>query len=272
MTSVSGDETWRPGLLGRREQGQIMTNVMSRDADQREALFNEGAIGAAYEVQVPVERVTRVRGILWDLDPGLLEPRNVLFPPGSGPGDFYAGIRDVLDRHPLARFAEVRASGTGLHVILWLKPEVELLCAADQERWAAIAKAVQATLPSDPDAPGLTALTRPIGAVNSKCGSKVELLRRGEPVSGPVVEEYMERLVKRPFHEVVSPLIPSGTMSPCPVCQGEGTRLTLGEYVGFCYGSCSRVKLEHFYEAIYRNEVAADEASDAVKSELVMSN
>jgi hypothetical protein len=53
----------------------------------------------------------------------------------------------VLDRHPLGRFAEVRVSGTGLHIIVWLQPAKELRSAAEQRFCDTIVKVVQRTLP-----------------------------------------------------------------------------------------------------------------------------
>jgi len=63
----------------------------------------------------------------------------------------------VLDRHPLLRHAEVRSSGTGLHLILPLEPAAALASEDDQVRRDAIVQVVQCTLPADPNAPGITA-------------------------------------------------------------------------------------------------------------------
>src|SRR5262245_29256989 len=127
---------------------------MNSDLDVREALYNDQQVGHASQIQIPLERITRLRGILLDLDPSLLKPDNPLFPPAEAAQEFFANIRPVLDRHPLARSAELRSSGTGLHAIVWMDPAVELTSAADQKRWAAIVRVVQCTLPVDLSAPG----------------------------------------------------------------------------------------------------------------------
>ena len=143
----------------------------------REAMFNDGVTGAASRIQLPTERITRLRGLMIDLDPGKLIPDNPLFPPAEDPREFFGRIQAVLDRHPLARDAEVRSTGTGLHLLLWFEPAVELEDAAGQRRWDGLIRLTQATLPSDPNAPGITALTRPVGSINSKNGARVETLR-----------------------------------------------------------------------------------------------
>src|SRR5262249_2784592 len=69
----------------------------------REAMFTEGAIGAAGRIQLPAQRVTRLRGVMIDVDPGKLLPENPLFPPSHDPREFFRINQAVLDRHPLAR-------------------------------------------------------------------------------------------------------------------------------------------------------------------------
>jgi hypothetical protein len=153
-----------------REQSQV---------DLREALYNDGCTGTESRIQLPAARITRLLGIMIDLDPGKLNPNNRIFPPAADPREFLARIQGVLDHHPLARVAEVRNSGTGLHLLIWLDPPLELKTAGEQRYWDGIVRAVQATLPSDPNAPGITALTRPVGAINSKNGAYIEILRAG---------------------------------------------------------------------------------------------
>jgi hypothetical protein len=219
--------------------------------DLREQLYNERKAGTFAEVQLPRERITTLHGFFFDLDPKLYRPGNPLFPPGDDPKRFFDLIRPVLDRHPLARDAEVRASGTGLHVITWIAPPVELGTAAAQARWAAYVRAVQATLPTDPNAPGITALTRAVGGVNTKSGRAVEVLRAGKPVAAGAVEEFVARLAKAPFKEVASVLLGDTRVSPCPVCRGEGARLDVLDHVGVCYAGCGRVKLEQLFDSVY---------------------
>src|SRR5947209_14133266 len=185
----------------------MIQQPIETSVDIRETLYNDRLRGPAPTIQLPAERITRLHGILFDLDPRLLLPGNPLFPPADDPAAFHQGIRPVLDRHRLARSAEVRSSGTGLHLIVWLEPAVELHSAADQEVWGSIVRAVQCTLPTDPDCPGITALTRPVGSVNGKNGARVELLQAGQPLDPRHVQDFMARLVQAPFREVALPLL-----------------------------------------------------------------
>jgi hypothetical protein len=211
------------------------------DQDVREALYNERATGPANRIQLPLERITTLHGILFDLDSKWLVPANAIFPPAEEPKDFYAGIKGVIDRHPLARSAEVRASGTGLHLILWMRPAVELRSAGEQKFWDHVVRAVQRTLPIDPTMPGMTALMRPVGATNSKSGAAVEVLKHGEAVEPAAVQAFVAQLAQAPFRHVGLILLGGERVSPCPVCQGEGTRLDVLDRVGLCYGGCGKV-------------------------------
>src|SRR5690349_4469863 len=105
------------------------------NTDLREQLVNERKQGTFVEVQVPLERITLLHGLLLDFDRQHYLTGNRLFPPGDDPRTFHEAIRPVLDRHPLARSAEVRASGSGLHGIIWLEPPVPLESAAAQTYW-----------------------------------------------------------------------------------------------------------------------------------------
>jgi hypothetical protein len=226
--------------------------------DTREAMFNERAIGLIHEVQLPAARITTLSGFMLDLDPKRLRPDNTLFPPADDPRRFYQLIRPVLARHPLARHAEVRASGTGLHAIVRLDPPVELETAAAQKRWAALVRAVQCTLPSDPGAPGLTALTRPIGSINSRNGAVVERLAPGEPVDPGRVTEFVEAVLRAPFKAVAAILLGADHVRPCPVCGGEGSRLDVLDRHGSCYGGCDRVTLDQLFDAVFEPPARGD--------------
>jgi hypothetical protein len=231
----------------------------------REQLYNQRESGTFAVVQLPLERITTLYGFFFDLDPGLYRHGNPLFPPDDDPRRFFELVRHVLDRHPLARDAEVRATGTGLHVIVWLVPPVELGTAAAQARWAAYVRAVQATLPTDPNAPGITGLTRAVGSTNSKNGAVVEVLRAGKPVAAKAVEEFVARLARAPFREVASVLLGDTRVSPCPVCRGEGSRLDVLDRVGMCYGACGKLELGQLLDRVYAplDQAGADRTQPA---------
>lgn len=219
--------------------------------DVRERIQNEGGTGSFADVQLPAERITKLNGIILDLDPKLLAPGNGIFEPDDSPRAFYDKIVNALGRHPLARSAEVRISGTGVHLILWLQPAVELMTAADQRRWSLIVRAVQTSLPSDPDMPGITAVTRPVGSINSKNGARVEKLKDGERIDPATVEEFIDLLRRRPFREVALPLLGEERVSPCPVCRRSNTRMDVLDWVGKCYESCGKITLGHLYDRIF---------------------
>jgi len=203
-------------------------------------------------IQVPAERITTLHGFMVDLDPAKLAPDNPLFPPADSPRAFHEAIKPILGRYPLAHHAEVRVSGTGLHLIIKLEPAVELRTAPDQQRWGAIVRAAQSTLPGDPDAPGITALTRPVGSVNSKNGAVVEVLAPGEPVDPARVVEFVEGLAKAPFKAVATVLLGADRVRPCPACRGEGSRLDVLDQSGRCYGGCAEVTPEQLFDLMYR--------------------
>ena len=221
--------------------------------DVRQALYNDQAVGPINKIQLPAVRITRLHGILFDLDPKILIPGNTIFSPADTPEDFHVSITPVLERHPLARFAEVRASGTGLHLILWMLPPVELMASAEQRRWGAIVKAIQRTLPIDPDMPGITAVTRQIGSINSRNGAIVKILRAGEPVDPQVVEKYIATLAASPFCEIALPLLGQQRVSPCPVCRAAGSRLDVLDHLGMCYGNCGKVKLPELFDVVLQS-------------------
>jgi hypothetical protein len=225
--------------------------------DQREALYNGGCTGPAGRIQIPAERITRLNGIMVDFDPGNLDPNNRILPPADDPHQFLDRSRAVLDRHPVLRFAEVRSSGTGLHLVTRLNPPVELRTAGEQRYWDAIVRAVQASLPSDPNAPGITALTRPVGSINSKNGARVETLRPGSPIDPQRAVVFVKQLEAAPFRVIAEILFGGDHLTPCPLCVRKDSRLSAMERMGKCY-HCGAVRLEALYAAIFSREAEAE--------------
>ncbi len=208
--------------------------------------------GPAGLIQVPTERITRLRGILLDLDPAKLIAENPWFPPADNPLQFHANIKNVLQRHALARHAEIRLSGTGLHGIIWLAPPVELTSAAEQKWWANLVRAAQCSLPVDANSPGITAVTRAVSSINSKNGAIVEVLEPGEPIDPASVIAFVEGLAKAPFKTVAMILLGSEHLQPCPICRRDGTHLEVLDRAGKCYGHCGRVSLARIFDTIYK--------------------
>jgi hypothetical protein len=197
--------------------------------------------------------ITRLWGVLLDLDPILFRRR---FAPAGEPTDARHFFEDVvepwLSRHDALRDAEVVATGCGLHVIIWFEKPLEFETDADRQRWAGVVKAVQATLPVDPDMPGITATTRAVGSVNTKNGAKVVRLRRGKSVEPEVVLDLFDQLRERPFRTVASILFGSEQIEPCPVCGAEGSSLGALDHQGRCYGSCGKVELARLYDVFLK--------------------
>lgn len=218
--------------------------------DDREQTFNAGATGPVQRVSTPADLITSVRAILLDVDPKFIKPTLYAGTDGTAAERLYAQTaRHWLDRHPLLKDAEVRLSGTGLHVLLRLEPAVEFGRTNDRDRWAIVTKIVQSTLPSDPNAPGLTALTRPVGSTSGKSGRVVVALRPGSPVRPDAVLGFVAELQQKPFATVARVLYGRGTIRPCPVCRAADSSLKLLDRVGRCYG-CGEVTVAQLLGAV----------------------
>jgi hypothetical protein len=179
---------------------------------------------------------------------------------GAGPAVFYEQtVKFWLARHPVLAEAEVRGTGTGLHALIWFAGPVDFATDGQRRRWDGIAQAIQGLLPVDPDQPGITTLTRPVGAINGKNGAPVERLKDGRPVPVEAVEHHFEQLRRAPFRIIMKVLVGAERVRPCPVCRATGTTLSAGNHVGFCYGSCRQVNLGQLYEVFLAPRPTAGE-------------
>lgn len=196
-------------------------------ADQREALFNGGAVGTFKEVMTRHHEVTLLQAILIEIDGECLRVGGVIEEmPADGFELYDRHVRGWLDNHPTLRKAEVRFSGRWLHCILRFDKPVEMKSDRRRELWDMVVTAVQRALPSDPAAPSLLAMSRPVGSVNSKSGRQVELLRAGEPVTEQEILNFADDLTQRGFATVTQILFGSTTVSPCPFCREEDSTLS----------------------------------------------
>ena len=217
--------------------------------DWREQPYNRGACGPIERVQLPEAMITSVRGIPLDFDPKLFRPEKVSAKARKDPALFSQTlVRPCLQRHPVLAKAERRVSGQGIHAILWFDRPVEFATESDRQRWAAIVKVIQKLLPTDPDCPGITALTRPVGSINGKSATKVHRLYQGEPVSADEVLGLFEQACSRPFLTVANLLFGAERVTPCPVCEEDGTRLDALDRAGKCYGGCGTVCLGQLFD------------------------
>jgi hypothetical protein len=236
-----------PKLVKNRPGGK--TPARNEAIDTREQLFNGREIGPIGQVQLPVDLITAVHGILYDIDPPLYRPDAPSVTAGTSREKFFeATLAPWLGRHPALAGAEVRDSGRGLHAIVRFDAPVRLETGGDRERWAGVIQVVQAALPVDPDQPGITALTRPVGSINSKTGRPVTLLEPGRLVPVDDVLRLYGQMDRAPFRTVTGIVFGTDRITPCPVCGAAGSSLTALDYAGRCYGSCGTVKLERLYD------------------------
>jgi len=235
--SPSGNELFAP------ERG---SNI-----DVREQLFNDGATGPIVDVQVSTVRIAQLNGILFDVDPKLIVPGPMIPDVPQKPREFYdVVIQPMLQRHGVLQRAEVRNSGTGLHVILRFAEPVVFNTDPKRDRWIGIIQVVQCALPIDPDQPHITAVTRPIGSVNSKNNATVGMLTPGLPVTQQDVMRLYEEMRTSPFKTVLKIVTGLENVEPCPICRKPGTELSALDFVGQCYGSCGQVHLETLYDTV----------------------
>ncbi|QDU90963.1 hypothetical protein Pla175_43770 [Pirellulimonas nuda] len=236
-----------PKTARRTKQSSAKADPDAGKFDQREALYNGGAIGAAHEIAVGAERITSSRGLMLDIDLKLIKSGGLFETVGDDPFAFYAQVfKPLLARHSLLKKAEVRMSGGGLHALLWLDEPIEFFSDDERDRWAITTQIVQYALPSDPRAPGITAMTRPVGAINSKNGARVVQLAPGAPCTAGEIEAFRDELNASPFKSLVQLWTGSDRLEPCPCCRAEGSSLAVLDHRGRCYKTCGTVSIETF--------------------------
>lgn len=230
--------------------------------DEREQLTNGGEIGPINGVSIPMDMITSLRGILLDFDPKRIRHERLSDAARQDPLVFFEEfVRPILARHPVYAGAEARASGLGVHGIIRFAKPIEFRNEGDRQRWAGIVRVIQRLVPTDPDCPGLTALTRPIGSTNSKSGRTVTQISLGEPVSPEAILSLIERVRKEPFRTVAEILFGPGGQSPCPLCQRPDSRLGVQAQSGKCYGTCGNVRLGQLFDVFFPPRVTAGPAS-----------
>jgi hypothetical protein len=169
------------------------------------------------------------------------------------PKKFYKAIvSNWLRRNPVLNRAEVRKSGTGLHIILWLDSPVEFQNEGERRRWSAMVRGIQRILPTDPNCPGITALTRPIGSVNSKNKAAVCEVRKGEPIPAEDIIKLFEQIRLSPFRTIAEILYGTDRVTPCPNCGHEDSRLDVLDHIGLCYGNCGKVRIGQLLDGVYK--------------------
>lgn len=211
--------------------------------DERESLVNECQRGRASEIAVKVSEVTSIRAFMLEIDLDILDPDVCGAEALVSPEAFYeAHVSTWLSRDPVLSRAEVRDSGHGLHVLLWL--DEPITCDEGQaKKWNAVAYGIRNVLPCDPRGPGLIAMTRPVGALNTKHEppKEVRQLKAGQPISRGDIEGLARRLADAPSRLWMSLFHGGERMQPCPLCGDEGAALGVsGAWMVQCY-ECGRV-------------------------------
>src|SRR4051812_408818 len=123
-------------MIGKRNNKSKITD---EQVDLREALFNGREYGPIERVQLPTEAITTLHGINFDLDPPLFSPSPLTAGARASPRLFYnRTVSRWLTRHPTLARAEVRCTGRGMHVILWLDSPLAFHTDDERRRWSGI--------------------------------------------------------------------------------------------------------------------------------------
>lgn len=229
-----------------------VTNSTTDDAriDLREQLYNAGKCGPITDIQLPKECITELKGILFDIDPWLFRQSTAIPEIPCNPEEFYRLVLMLwLSQHPVLQKAEVRCSGTGIHVILWFADPPEFNSDEERKRWEGIVLIVQRVLPADPDQPGITAVTRPIGSINKKNGAEVVQLAPPTLIPSEEIISLADQMREAPFRTLTQNVFGTDRITPCPKCGQPGTHLSAGNWHGTCYG-CGKVSLADLYDLL----------------------
>lgn len=210
--------------------------------DEREAIYNGRDRGPAHTIARPVDEVAAINGFLIDLDCKLLDPVVVGEAAVECPAVLYEEyVRHWVARDPVLAKAEVRDTGGGLHLLLWV--ESPILVDGEQARdWDRVARALRNALPGDPNVNGIIAMTRPVGAVNTKYAPArtVRVLSEGLPVTRDEVLELSRRVIDQPARLWMRLFFGGERVSPCPLCAKGASLGVAGNWQCHCY-ECGRV-------------------------------
>jgi hypothetical protein len=227
--------------------------------DVREATYNSRAQGPAQEIAVRVEEVAAIHGFMIDLDCKIMSP-DVLGEAAIASSEalYSEHVQNWLAHDPVLAKAEVRDTGGGLHVIAWL--DTPILCEGEQAAsWHEIAKGLRHTLPCDPSLNGIIAMTRPIGALNTKYDPprEVRRLREGQPVTREEILDLARRVVEQPAHLWMQIFFGGGRASPCPLCAKGASLGVAGKFQCQCY-ECGRVDAAVLLYRLFSSEFLAN--------------
>lgn len=234
VTTTTSEQDAQPAA---EEDRTIMGDGRATSLDVRELLVNDRASGPAYRMAVPVEQVTAIHGLMIDLDCKILNP-DVVGQASVDSADvlYEQHVRVWLDRDDVLGKAEVRNTGGGLHVLLWLDPPI--LCTGGEARqWDRIARGIRNALPGDPNVNGIIAMTRPVGALNTKYNPPrlVRVLREGQAISRDEILSLSRQMIEEPASTWMRLFFGDRRASPCPLCQKGESLGVAGKWNCKCY-------------------------------------
>jgi len=236
-------------------------NRVPGEDDERESLVNDRRQGPANQITPKVQEVASIHAFMIDLDCGILDPAVVGQECVDSPARLYGDhVQHWLDRDPVLRKAEVRDSGHGLHVLLWLNEPI-ICTGGEAADWHAVAKGIRNVLPGDPNLNGIIAMTRPLGALNTKHEPKtVQLLRAGESITRTEILDLNRRITEQPARLWMRVLFGGERVDSCPFCSKESMGVA-GHWQVQCYG-CGGMDaatlVYHFYSPEFRKEKRKD--------------
>ncbi len=242
------------GEGGRENASVVPGSDRKYDNDHRESLVNDHQQGTKYEITPKVDEVAAIHGFMNDLDCKMLDPAVVGEECVESAESLYdQHVRLWLDRDPVLAKAEVRDTGGGLHVILWLDEPI-LVAAGEARQWNDVARGLRNALPGDPNLNGIIALTRPVGAMNTKYDPprEVRLLRTGQVVTRAEIFDLNQRVTMQPARLWMRLFFGRERVDPCPLCGKESLGVA-GYWQCRCYG-CGRINAASLIYRFYSPE------------------
>lgn len=220
----------------------IVGDGRATSLDVRESLVNDQRCGPAHAIAFPLNQVSAIHKIMIDLDCKLLNPDVVGEDAVESAEVLYKKhVQLWLDRDDVLAKAEVRDTGGGLHVLLRL--DAPILCVGNEaQHWDRIVRLVRNVFPGDPHVNGVLAMTRPVGAINSKYDPprEVRRLRDGVAITRSDLLRLARSINEDPSHLWMRLFFDNHRVSPCPLCaKGESLGIA-GKWQCKCY-ECGRV-------------------------------
>jgi hypothetical protein len=245
------------------QQNSAIAQTDDGNIDIREQLYNEGQCGPIEQISTATCLVTKLHGILLDLDFCLLKAGSFIPDPTLPAEQIY---RDViskwLERHPVLQATEVRATGNGLHIIIRPDEPIEFMSEEDRARWDAITRVLRSILPTDPEHRGIAGKTRKLGSINSKNNVVVTQLKAGVGVPAEEIAKFAMEIAEQPFAQIIRIL--TGVDQPtCPRCDKE--RVLVWPRQGRCYG-CGKLTMADLFDTMMTSKQAvraSKEVADA---------